>query len=78
MSARFTGKVLLVAGGTGGVGRAVTLAFLEENATAVVTYRRQEELQVLKVAAGVTTSQLDAIVQRRSQGHPRRRHPGLR
>src|SRR6266581_2322618 len=32
MGARFEGKVVLVAGGTGGLGRAVSLAFLKENA----------------------------------------------
>ncbi len=39
MSARFEGKAVLVAGGTGGLGRAVSLAFLRENAVVVVTYR---------------------------------------
>jgi NAD(P)-dependent dehydrogenase (short-subunit alcohol dehydrogenase family) len=61
MSARFEGKVVLVAGGTGGVGRAVTLAFLEEGAKVVVTYRKQEELDALKIAAGVNTAQLDGV-----------------
>jgi NAD(P)-dependent dehydrogenase (short-subunit alcohol dehydrogenase family) len=61
MSARFEGKVVLVAGGTGGLGRAVTLAFLEEGAKVVVTYRKQEELDALKIAAGVNTAQLDGV-----------------
>ena len=61
MSARFEGKVVLVAGGTGGLGRAVTLAFLEEGAKVVATYRKQEELDALKVAAGVNTAQLDGV-----------------
>src|SRR6266567_3034585 len=52
MNSRFKGKVALVAGGTGGLGRAVSLAFLEEGATVIVTYRRQEELDALKIAAG--------------------------
>ena len=34
MSDRFRGKIALIAGGTGGLGRAVTLAFLREGATA--------------------------------------------
>ena len=34
MDAKFEGRVILVAGGTGGLGRAVTLAFLEEGAKA--------------------------------------------
>jgi NAD(P)-dependent dehydrogenase (short-subunit alcohol dehydrogenase family) len=42
MAGRFKGKVVLVAGGTGALGRAVSLAFLEESAHVVVPYRRQE------------------------------------
>ncbi len=61
MSAKFEGKVVLLAGGTGGLGRAVTLAFLEEGAKVVVTYRKQEELDALKIAAGVDTAQLDGV-----------------
>ena len=61
MSARFEGKVVLVAGGTGGLGRAVTLAFLEEGAKVVATYRKQEELDALKITAGVNTAQLDGF-----------------
>ncbi len=42
------GKVVIVAGGTGGLGRAVSLAFLNEDAQVVVTYRKQEEFDALK------------------------------
>ena len=59
MSAKFDGKVVLVAGGTGGLGRAVSLAFLEENAAVAVTYRKQEELDALKIAAGQNGSRLE-------------------
>ena len=52
MSGGFAGKTVLVAGGTGGLGRAVSLAFLAAGATVVVTYRKQEELDALRSAAG--------------------------
>jgi NAD(P)-dependent dehydrogenase (short-subunit alcohol dehydrogenase family) len=41
-----------VAGGTGGLGKAVSLAFLREGAKTVVTYRKEEEFLALKDAAG--------------------------
>ncbi len=56
------GKVALVAGGTGGLGHAVSLAFLEEGATVVVTYRKQEEFAALKNAAGADGARLDGHV----------------
>jgi NAD(P)-dependent dehydrogenase (short-subunit alcohol dehydrogenase family) len=58
MSAKFDGKVVLVAGGTGGLGRAVARAFLVEGAKVVVTYRAQEEFDALKSAAGKNESNL--------------------
>jgi NAD(P)-dependent dehydrogenase (short-subunit alcohol dehydrogenase family) len=51
MSARFSSKVALVAGGTGGLGRAVSLAFQQDGAQVVVTYRRQKEFDALENAA---------------------------
>jgi NAD(P)-dependent dehydrogenase (short-subunit alcohol dehydrogenase family) len=59
MSAKFDGKVVLVAGGTGGLGRAVTLAFLAEGARVVATYRGKEEFDALKNAAGKNESNLE-------------------
>jgi NAD(P)-dependent dehydrogenase (short-subunit alcohol dehydrogenase family) len=43
MKKTFDGELALVAGGTGGLGRAVSLAFLEEAAKVVVTYREARE-----------------------------------
>ena len=48
-----------MAGGTGGLGRAVSLAFLEEGANVVATYRKAEELEALQAAAGESVSRLD-------------------
>ena len=51
-------KVALVAGGTGGLGRAVSLAFLEQGSKVFVTYRRAQEFQVLTKMAGENASRL--------------------
>ncbi len=59
MSERFSAKVVLVAGGTGGLGRAVSLAFLGEGAKVIVTYRKQEEFDALSKAADTTDSRLE-------------------
>ena len=48
-----------VAGGTGGLGNAVSLAFLEEGAKVVVTYRKEEEFAALKKAAGAKAAALE-------------------
>jgi NAD(P)-dependent dehydrogenase (short-subunit alcohol dehydrogenase family) len=45
-------RLVLVAGGTGGLGRAVSLEFLKEGARVVVTYVKQEEYEALKSAVG--------------------------
>jgi NAD(P)-dependent dehydrogenase (short-subunit alcohol dehydrogenase family) len=47
----FTANVVLVSGGTGGLGRAVSLAFLNEGASVVVTYVIDQEFADLKTAA---------------------------
>ncbi len=59
MSTDFSGKVALVAGGTGGLGRAVSLSFLEQGANVVVTYRDQKEFDLLTNAAGKNSSRLE-------------------
>jgi NAD(P)-dependent dehydrogenase (short-subunit alcohol dehydrogenase family) len=58
MDTRFSGKVVLVAGGTGGLGRAVSQAFLEEGARVAVTYRNQKEFDALKRDAGERAASL--------------------
>lgn len=58
MAMTFTGKTALVAGGTGGLGRAVSLAFLEAGARLVVTYINEQEFSALQQAAGAHASLL--------------------
>ncbi|MGC1491406.1 MAG: SDR family NAD(P)-dependent oxidoreductase, partial [Candidatus Acidiferrum sp.] len=45
------GKVVLVAGGTGGLGRAVSLAFVEQGSRVIVTFQRPGDLDELKKSA---------------------------
>jgi NAD(P)-dependent dehydrogenase (short-subunit alcohol dehydrogenase family) len=62
MSERFSGKVALVAGGTGGLGRAVSLAFLQEGAHVAVTFRKQDEFDALKAVAGANATRLSGHI----------------
>jgi len=62
MNQRFAGQIALVAGGTGGLGRAVSVAFLEEGATVAVTYRIPQEFEALRSVAGSLAPRLE--------GHP--------
>jgi NAD(P)-dependent dehydrogenase (short-subunit alcohol dehydrogenase family) len=48
----FSGRVIMVAGGTGGLGRAVSLAFLAAGARVVTTFYHAAEFEALKAAAG--------------------------
>ena len=62
MNLSFENKVVLIAGGTGGLGRAVSLAFLIEGATTVVTYRSEAEFASLVEAAGAHAASLEGHV----------------
>jgi NAD(P)-dependent dehydrogenase (short-subunit alcohol dehydrogenase family) len=59
MNIDYSSKVVLVAGGTGGLGRAVSLAFLNEGATVVTTYRKEAEYAALQKAAGARAAALE-------------------
>jgi NAD(P)-dependent dehydrogenase (short-subunit alcohol dehydrogenase family) len=61
MNAQQNSKVVLIAGGTGGLGRAVSLAFLEENCKVSVTYRLPEEWAALQSAAGANKLHLEGF-----------------
>jgi len=58
MNIDFSGRVVLVAGGTGGLGRAVSLAFLASGAQVAVTWRNEKEFLTLKDVAGEGASRL--------------------
>jgi len=59
MESQFGGKVVLIAGGTGGLGRVAALSFLRESATVAVTYRDQREFAALKDQAAEFSSSLE-------------------
>jgi len=52
-------QVALVAGGTGGLGRAVSMAFLAQGARVIATSRRQQEFDALKAAVVADGSLLE-------------------
>lgn len=59
MNISFAGRVVVVAGGTGGLGRAVSLAFLKEGAKVIVTYHKEDEFLALKESSGPTPASLE-------------------
>lgn len=59
MDLNLSQNIVLVAGGTGGLGRAVALAFLAEGATVAVTYRNPEEFAALERAAPTNSASLE-------------------
>ena len=85
MPARFSGTVVLVAGGTGALGRAVSLAFLSEGASVVATSRRSAEVDTLRSEAGAAGDRLsgeavdvtDEVAVARFFGATRERHGRL-
>jgi NAD(P)-dependent dehydrogenase (short-subunit alcohol dehydrogenase family) len=62
MNINFSDKVVLVAGGTGGLGNAVSRAFLEEGAKVVVTYRKEEQFAALKQTADAKAATLEGAL----------------
>lgn len=62
MTKRFENKLVVVAGGTGGLGRAVSLAFLAEGARVAVTYRSDVEWVALNNAAATDAERLTGYV----------------
>ena len=56
---RFSQTVSLVAGGTGGLGRAVSLKFLIEGAVVATTYRTQAEFDDLVEESGANAARLE-------------------
>ncbi len=59
MNIDFSGTVILIAGGTGGLGRAVSKAFLNEGSKVIVTYQKQEEFDSLSTDVGSASSSLE-------------------
>lgn len=55
---RFTDKVAVIAGATGGLGRAVSMAFLEEGAQVVALDHKPDGFELLQKAAGAAATRL--------------------
>ena len=52
MAGRFSNQVALITGGTGGLGRSVTLAFLHEGGSVIASYIIKDEADALRDAVG--------------------------
>jgi NADPH:quinone reductase-like Zn-dependent oxidoreductase len=52
MNSSFAGKVILINGGTSGIGRAMAVAFAEQDPNVVVTSRRKTEVRLVDQAGG--------------------------
>lgn len=59
MNFDFSCQVVVVAGGTGGLGKAVSLGFLETGARVIVTYQHEAEFRSLTELAGANRSDLE-------------------
>jgi NAD(P)-dependent dehydrogenase (short-subunit alcohol dehydrogenase family) len=59
MAGAFSSKTIIVAGGTGALGRAVSQAFIREGATVVTTFRTASEYQTLSNALGEARARLE-------------------
>ncbi len=57
----FQDKLVIVAGGTGALGRAASVAFLEAGARVIATYRRQEEYDALVASVGAGAGRLGGV-----------------
>jgi len=55
----FSDKIALVAGGTGGLGRAVVVAFLNAGARVLVPYRNPADFESLRATAGEVAARLE-------------------
>jgi len=62
MAQRFEGKVAFITGATGGLGRAVTMAFLEEGAFVVAAGQRPESFESLRKTTGAAGARLQKEV----------------
>jgi NAD(P)-dependent dehydrogenase (short-subunit alcohol dehydrogenase family) len=61
MDSMHSKKIVLIAGGTGGLGRAVSVAFLKKSCEVVVTYQIPQEWEALQVTAGENKERLEGF-----------------